>query len=378
LATATAARRPHPLRLTAALIVRDEAAFLPECLASIRSLADEIVVVDTGSVDASREVAAAAGARLVDFPWKDDFSAARNEALAYARGAWILYIDADERVGGGDRAALDALLDDPGLVACTVRFRPRSGYTRYREYRLFRNDPRIRFAGIIHESMLPGIRRVAAEDGGRIGQSDLAIDHLGYDGDLAAKHRRNLPLLRARLAAAPGHTYCWQQLGHALLALGDEAGAVEAWARGLEVVRRRPAPAAADRGLYLDALLHAARAAQWRPPLLDEALRYFPDDPLLAWIHGRTLIREGRHAEAIAIFEDLCAVDAETRCDDRVAYDARLFGTYSHDALGLCCFRLGRFRDSAHYYALAEAGDPGNPAYRARRLLAEARSSEGP
>ena len=331
-------------------------------------------MVDTGSVDATREIAAAAGARVVDFPWQNDFAAARNRGLVHARGAWILYIDADERAREWGGATLDALLGDPSLVACTVRFRPRSGFTRYREYRLFRNDPRIRFHGVIHETMLPAIQRVIAEDGRRIGESDLAIDHVGYDGELTAKHRRNLPLLRARLAAEPDHVYCWQQLGHTLLALGDEAGAIGAWRRGLDLVRRRAEPLATDRSLYLDLLLHAARAGEGRTPLLAEALRHFPDDPLLAWIDGHALIGEGRPAEAIPIFEGLRAIDADVRCDDRVAYDARLFGAYSDEALGLCYFRLGRFRESARCYALAEVGDPANPAHRVKRLLAEARA----
>jgi len=327
--------------------------------------------VDTGSVDATREIAAAAGARLFDFPWRNDFAAARNHALEHANGAWILYIDADERASGGSPGAL---LDDPTVVACTVRFRPRSGYTRYREYRLFRNDPRIRFHGVIHETMLPGIQRVVAEDRGRIGESDLAIDHVGYDGDLRAKHLRNLPLLRARLAVEPEHAYCWQQLGHTLLALGDQIGAGAAWGQGLEAVRRRPAPLATDRSLYLDVVLHHARAGEVPPALLAEALRHFPDDPLLAWVRGRVLIDEGRISEAIAIFEGLRGVDAEARCDDRVAYDRRLFGAYADESLGLCHFRLACFRESARFYALAEAGDPGDPAHRAKRLLAESRA----
>ena len=333
--------------------------------------------MDTGSADATREIAAAAGARVVDFPWRHDFAAARNHCLLHATGAWILYIDADERARDWDRAALDVLLDDRSLVACTVRFRPRSGYTRYREYRLFRNDPRIRFHGVIHETMLPAIQRVVAEDGRRIGESDIAIDHVGYDGERTAKHRRNLPLLRARLAAEPDHVYCWQQLGHTLLALGDQAGALGAWRRGLDVARRRAEPRATDRSLYLDLLLHGARAGEGRTPLLTEALRHFPDDPLLAWIDGHALIGEGRASEAIAVFEGLRAIDAEARCDDRIAYDARLFGAYSDEALGLCYFRLGRFRESARSYALAEAADPANPAHRVKRLLAEARARGG-
>ena len=63
---------------------------------------------------------------------------ARNAALDAAAGDWILYIDADERVASWDRAALEPILADPRAIACTVRFRPQTGYTRYREHRLFR------------------------------------------------------------------------------------------------------------------------------------------------------------------------------------------------------------------------------------------------
>ena len=68
--------------LSAALIVRDEERYLYGCLASIRNLVDEIVVVDTGSVDRSREIAAAHGARLSSHVWHNDFAAARNAAPA--------------------------------------------------------------------------------------------------------------------------------------------------------------------------------------------------------------------------------------------------------------------------------------------------------
>ena len=68
---------PLPL-LTLCMIVRDEARFLPGCLASVQDVVDEVVVVDTGSQDETMSVAQAAGARVVRFPWNDDFSAARK------------------------------------------------------------------------------------------------------------------------------------------------------------------------------------------------------------------------------------------------------------------------------------------------------------
>src|SRR5688500_10397342 len=80
--------------LSASLIVRNEERFLEACLRSLAGRADEIVVVDTGSTDRSRDIARDLGARVLDHEWADDFSAARNAAIDAARGAWILYIDA--------------------------------------------------------------------------------------------------------------------------------------------------------------------------------------------------------------------------------------------------------------------------------------------
>src|ERR1700675_1152507 len=102
--------------LSAALIVRDEAVMLGDCLRSLCGFADEVVVVDTGSTDGTRELAAGLGARVVTFPWRGDFAAARNEALRHARGRWILYVDADERVAPVAVAEREALLTDDSVV----------------------------------------------------------------------------------------------------------------------------------------------------------------------------------------------------------------------------------------------------------------------
>ena len=89
------------LLLSAALIVRNEERFLVGCLDSLEGFVDEVVLVDTGSTDATPRIAADRGITVHTFPWADDFSAARNRALDLARGEWILYIDADERIRAG-------------------------------------------------------------------------------------------------------------------------------------------------------------------------------------------------------------------------------------------------------------------------------------
>lgn len=87
--------------LSATLIVRDEAPRLRRCLDSIRPFVDEIVVVDTGSVDETPDIAAACGARVLHSPWREDFSYHRNEALDAARGRWAFVIDGDEELEQG-------------------------------------------------------------------------------------------------------------------------------------------------------------------------------------------------------------------------------------------------------------------------------------
>ena len=98
-----------PPSVSLCLIARDEEAHLPACLASAAGLFDETVVVDTGSADRTR-AGAAAGARVCDFPWADDFAAARNESLRHATGAWASWLDADERLDEDNRGKLRALL----------------------------------------------------------------------------------------------------------------------------------------------------------------------------------------------------------------------------------------------------------------------------
>jgi tetratricopeptide (TPR) repeat protein len=223
--------------------------------------------------------------------------------------------------------------------------------------------------------MLPAIRHVAASDGLRIAHSELGVDHVGYDGDQRRKHERNVPLLRARLQAEPVHVFSWHHLGRALEALGDVEGAVAAWWRGIEVVRQTPRREPADSLPYVAIIGHELHAGRDPSALLAEAKQRCPGNLLLTWLEGRCLMAAGRHADAIPIFERLASVDARTLCDDALAYDVRMFGLSSYESLALCCFRLGRFAESASYYARAAAAAPDDPAHRVKRQLALARAA---
>ncbi len=155
-------------RITAAMIVRNEERFLPGCLASLRQEVDEIVIVDTGSDDRSREIALDRGAVVIDHPWRSDFAEARNVGLDHATGDWILYIDADERLVVPEPGALRRAVALPDAVAGRVRFRPRVAYTPYREIRYqgepiapiksFDTEGRVIYLGSFSKILAPGLR----------------------------------------------------------------------------------------------------------------------------------------------------------------------------------------------------------------------------
>jgi tetratricopeptide (TPR) repeat protein len=361
--------------LTAALIVKNEERVLGDCLASLSGIVDEIVIVDTGSTDGSRDIAKAHGARVIDQPWTGDFAAARNLGLEATRGRWILYIDADERLAPVDRSTVAALLEAPDLVGARLWLRPKSGFTLYREYRLFLNDPRIRFRGIIHEKVAPDICRLAKEEGGRIAEVDLRLEHVGYDGPQDHKHRRNLPLLQAELALRPDNAYNWHHLGRVFDGLGDRPAALDAWRRSLEVVRRCGVERASDWVAYVDLI----RADEIDPgearKLHGQATALFPDNPLLQFCGALLDSRAGDQASAIAVFHRLAAIDAETFSDPLTAFDKRLFGEHAWAALGACYFKLGRYAESAGWFAKAAAADPASLEYRVKAQLAAGKAA---
>ena len=359
---------PRPL-LSACLIVKNEARYLGACLRSLTGLVDEIIVVDTGSTDTSRWIARRHGARVFDFEWIDDFAAARNRALDQARGEWILYIDADEHVRPASASRLREQLSSPAHVAYYVLLHSRPGLTAYWEMRLFRNDPRVRFGGVIHENIWPALAAYRADRGGRIGRSELVLDHEGYEGDQSAKHRRNLPLLKKRLRADPTAVYSWCHLAGIYAATGKLRLAERAWTRALEVVRAKPYRQPEDCLPYVGLIERGLRRGRAVEDLLEEALVKFPRNLYLQYLYGKALMRAGRFAEAIPVFERLRRSGEAGDYDHSFAYDVRLLDVIPYESLAACHFKLGHYAESRRYYELAAACDPGKLEYRVKQAL---------
>lgn len=356
------------------MIVRNEERFLPGCLASLGQEVDEIVIVDTGSDDRSRDIACAMGAIVIDHPWRDDFSEARNVALDCASGDWILYIDADECLAVPEPGALRRAVALPDAVAGRVRFRPRVAYTPYHEIRLFRRDDRIRFRGRIHETVHPDIGRVARSDGLRLADMAIGIDHFGYEGDLSRKHARNLPLLQAAVGDDPGRVFLWADLAKSLAATGRLEEAEAACWRAIALSAEAGANAKQHRDgaiAWLELIgLHAGQDALEAARLAREALAAFPQDMALRLAAGRTALAAGDAEAALALAGHLCAVDADTFMDPLMAYDKRIFGEWAFELKGAALLRLGRRPEAAEAFRRAGGFAPDDPAYRFKAIAA--------
>ncbi|WP_018752273.1 glycosyltransferase family 2 protein [Paenibacillus sanguinis] len=183
------------------MIVKDEEARLPVCLESVSDLVEEIIIVDTGSTDRTKEITRAYTEQVYDYAWQDDFSAARNYAFSLASQEFILWMDADDVITEANREKLKDLKQnlEPDVDSVIMNYVLQTDETSgeplamTRRNRLVRRCRGYRWVGIIHEYL-----DVAA---GKRLLTDIAITHRGTSGP--GHSRRNLHIIERWLAA--GH-----------------------------------------------------------------------------------------------------------------------------------------------------------------------------
>jgi glycosyltransferase involved in cell wall biosynthesis/Tfp pilus assembly protein PilF len=305
-AAAPPAERDFSPPVSVCIIARNEEANLPGCLECLAGLAGEIVVCDTGSTDRTIEIVRATGARVVEFPWVDDFAAARNACLEQANGKWIFWTDCDDRLDADNREKLRALFAGLGdedaayVMKCLCLPDAQGVATSVDHLRLFRNHPQLRWTFRVHEQILPAIRALGHE----VRWSDVVVHHTGYR-DPALRHRkleRDLRLLLLENAERPDHAFTlfnlgsvYQELGKTALALGFFRHSLELSAPTDSIVRKLYALVAqCERQLgRKDEALAVCRAGR----------ELFADDLELPFQEGLALRELGRTREAVAAWE---------------------------------------------------------------------------
>ncbi|MDE3073996.1 MAG: glycosyltransferase [Chloroflexota bacterium] len=289
------------------MIVKNEAHNLGRCLASLRGAVDEVVVVDTGSSDDTIQVARSGGARVFEFPWCDDFSAARNESLRLASGDWLIWIDADEELVEAIPGALRTICRQlpASYQGCWIPSHSLSNEEGEvgivaRQWRLLRNHAGIRFSGRIHEQlMLPsgGQPKIAPQDA-------VHTRHWGYlpKGDvLRRKAERNLRLLELAISEEPANPQHYFNLGLQHSFARDFEPALAAFRRAIELWRRSPSAAGWVPGMFSSAAFVAVNLQRY-DVALDVEERTPPEyvSTDLVYFAGIACWRTGRVDDAVA------------------------------------------------------------------------------
>jgi len=213
--------------LSVCIIAKNEEKMIADCIQSVSNIANEIIVVDTGSNDRTIEIANGLGAIVLQMEWQNDFATARNFSLKNAKYEFILILDADERIL--DESVLQRTLETAKsytggwlLELTSYAFRADGTKDTYITslLRLIRNRDFIRFKGIIHEQVIESI----LENNLKLEETNVRINHLGYALDADAmkkKQQRNLDLLLGVIAKESTNAYYFYQISKTYLALGD-------------------------------------------------------------------------------------------------------------------------------------------------------------
>ncbi len=288
------------------MIVKNEERMLERCLSSVRHLADEMVIVDTGSTDNTKEIAAQFGARVYEYEWDGCFANARNAALEQARMDWILLMDADDEFEYEDTQKLLDLMEHGEGSVCffqTLSFMGRvpdkNSLVANLNVRLIRNHMGLKFQGCIHE-------QIGMEHGGHKAViSDIRVYHYGYlDGAIQEKKKRerNISLIQKELDKNPDDAFMLFNMGNEYFALERVQEAFTCYRKSYEDFdpKRGYSPKLIVRLMTCNDLLGNTEEML---RLADEGLRLYPDYTDLVFLRGTALLRQEKYLAAIASLE---------------------------------------------------------------------------
>ena len=361
------------------MIVRNEAAHLRRCLESVTNAVDRIRITDTGSTDNTLEIAREFSAEVREFPWQDDFSAARNASIADVTEDWILTLDADDHFPDGEAQRLRESIDATDKPALAFRYEIMPGHTPEPGLKLFRNGLGILYEGLIHESIRNSLAQLPD---GRVEQTAIRLVHAGYADDVIdGKIQRNLPLLEREFRRADKAGDRMQRLSvgvdlaNALIAIGKSAEGEKRLSSLIEDMIHNGAPG--DGRWELSPVIHLLwlyfeqdRSAE-ADSLCADCASLFSSHPVFPLYRGMARLRAGDFASALADFE---AFDKTVQSGPLpLSIPHEYAGPELWNMAGQCCLSLGRDAGAVEWFTRAAETAPDNPEFAVKLKLARIR-----
>lgn len=226
--------------LSVCMIVKNEEKNIKRCLDSIESIADEIVIVDTGSGDKTLDICMQYNTKIIEHKWNNDFSEARNISLDYATKDYILFLDADEELLNEDIDKLRLLLSkkklEEGYFFKLINIINEKEVGEYVVFRLFKNRKSYRFRGKVHEQIANCIQKYNKSN--CIESIDIEIYHYGYDPNnvnIEAKYKRNISILNT-YTEDEKDAYYYYVLGNEYARITDFKKSIESYEKSLNIM----------------------------------------------------------------------------------------------------------------------------------------------
>lgn len=336
---------PNTIRLSGCLIVRNNETTIRPCLESLKPWVDELIVVDTGSTDATPRIAEEIGARVFHWPWQDDFAAARNVSLDHARGEWLFWMDSDDVIPEDCGRKLRALADGKHpdhlfgyVMQVHCPGNDHHDVTVVDHVKLFRNRPELRFEFRIHEQILPAIRRA----GGDVAFTDIYVVHAGSDrtrDGQAKKLERDFKLLHLELADQPDHPFVLFNLGMTHADCGQHDEAIRYLERCLQVSGPDESHVRKAYALLISSLMQSGRFDNAESACTQGRIHY-PDDKELLFRQAMLEHHFGRLAAAAATYQEILDADEPRHF---TSIDAGLAGYKTRHNLALVYEDLGNW-----------------------------------
>ena len=353
-------------RLSVCMIVKNEERFLGQCLASVKGLADELIVIDTGSADRTIEIAREHGAQVGHFEWCNDFAAARNASIAPATGDWILFLDADEELSPAEKQTLPALLasNNTALIRLPLINSHQGQISKSILPRLFRNIPAIQFQGCVHEGVYTALLKVSKEWQMEISVGDMLILHHGYTAEVISernKVQRNYGLLLKALEERPNEAYFYMQLGLELRRMDRLTESFDAYAKALNLAETQPNQIITDEvretllTQYSGYLLADKQYEKVLEVLTSDLALRQPLTPGQLLVRGRALIHLRQPQYALNDVQE-----AYSRRDETTLFPSTidLMGSGAESLLAEALYINGRHEESLPFFSSANQKSP--------------------
>ena len=297
------------IKISACCIIKNEEANLPIWLANMAKVADEIIVVDTGSEDSSRSIAQKAGAKVYFYDWINDFAAAKNFAIDKASGDWILFLDADEYFTDASLLCLRDVIKkfnaQPrlGAVLCRLTNIDKDNYNRVMDsmlqVRIFRNLPQIRYRGAIHEQL-----ENSKGNMDMLFCKEIEILHTGYSSSINIfKARRNLELLKQKEKESSGYekVKLYSFLMDAYNTVGEYEKSLEYGKKCLEEGIVQVGQEGHTQLIMLINMRQLHYSMEEMESFADEAMKAFPENPIFLLEMAFIKFDNGYYADALKL-----------------------------------------------------------------------------